>query len=359
MTRKPGIVAHLGEESLLLPRAVGEALEACERATYRLALLDAACIQDPESASGRLDALRESLSGAADEEARWAGLLAGAERLDDGSSRVPRVGELVAAVREDLAEMLTPLRYGDELATARYARRLDGLAADAPDFAAHALSPRQRDRALGAPPSGTTAVAAFDSLARLTADLCGELAELRRGLAKEPIHGATGYRLAGHDRPLVERFMTGVEAAPPPANRHPALDTIAVRHGRRLVIENELGSADAQVLLVGVDERDVSLTYTDVHRERVRAFRGHLDAFPVQWHELHRRPIQGLGVRDHYFLLAGRFLAATGKELDRFLEHLGSRLVHLLDEPRKPVRRLPQRPAGPRAGSRRARLAAS
>jgi hypothetical protein len=318
MTRKPGIVTHLREESLLLPRAVEDAQEACARADFRLGLLRDACSGGVAVVAPRTD----RWAGAAGERVRWADLSGGARRLGGGGHRVPRVGELLAAVREDLAEMLPPLRLHDEMTTARYARRLDALAADLPDFAAHYLSAKQLERAVG---DG-------EGLASLCADLCREISALRRGLASEEVAGATGYHLEPADRDRVERFRAGVAAAAPPGFDHPGLATLAVRHGGRLVLEHDIDTDCAQVLLVEVEEREVVLTFTDVRRERVRALRRRLDGFPVQWEDLQRRPIQGLPDRDAYCLLRGRFLATTSRELDRFLEHLGTRLVYLVCE---------------------------
>jgi hypothetical protein len=318
MTRKPGIVTHLREENLLLPRAVEDAQEACARGRFRLELLRAACSCGEAVEEPRTD----RWAGGEGERARWGDLVAGAEPLGGGGHRVPRVGELLAAVREDLAEMLPPLRFHDEMTTARYARRLDTLAAEAPGFAAHYLSAKQLEHAVG---DGV-------SLASLCTDLCREVAALRRGLASEEVAGATGYHLEPADRERVERFRTGVAAATPEGFEHPGLATLAVRHGARLVLEHDLDTASAEVLLLDVEEREVTISYTDVHRERLRAFRRQLDGFPVQWEDLQRRPIQGLPDRDAYFLLRGRFLATTTKELDRFLEHLGTRLVYLVCE---------------------------
>ena len=59
---------------------------------------------------------------------------------------------------------------------------------------------------------------------------------------------------------------------------HPGLGTTATRSGDRLVIQNDIGLTEAHVLVVHLEPPKVTVTYTDVHLERLLFFQSLLDA---------------------------------------------------------------------------------
>lgn len=268
MTRKPGIVAHLGEESLLLPRAALEAREAAERA------------------SALLDLLRRT-------------------RNDGGPVSLWPPTEVAAALGEQLAEMLVPLRMEDELRSATHARRLEAL------------------MRRGEGPE--------DDFHRLLADVRRELERILEEARVREVAGATTYRLEPQDLHRVERFMAGIARTGHLKFNHPGLNTSATRHGDRLVIQNDVGTTEVQVLVLHLEDQRITLTYTDLHRARAELFQRLLQPFPVHWQDVQRRPIAGLLEGDHYYLCTGVLEMAGSQEAVRFLEHLGSRLVFLID----------------------------
>ena len=91
-------------------------------------------------------------------------------------------------------------------------------------------------------------------------------------LAEETLDGAAVYNLAEADRPLVLAFMAGLNRTAPLKFDHPGLATTATRAGGRLVIQNDIGTTDAHVIVIHVEGLVVSVTYTDVHPERLAFF---------------------------------------------------------------------------------------
>jgi hypothetical protein len=108
-----------------------------------------------------------------------------------------------------------------------------------------------------------------DSLHRLVMDLHKRLNAMQTELAEENLDGAAVYNLAEADRPLVAAFMSGLKRTAKLKFSHPGLATTATRTGGRLVIQNDLGTTDAHVIVIHVEELAVSVTYTDVHPERL------------------------------------------------------------------------------------------
>jgi hypothetical protein len=119
--------------------------------------------------------------------------------------------------------------------------------------------------------------------------------------------------------------MTGVRQTAGLKFDHPGLGTAAARDGERLSIENDLGSTDAHVVVIHVVDHEVTLTYTDVHRSRVRFFQDLLQAYRVTW-----TPTP-LTAGSTYVMTEGEYAAETPEHLTDFLTFLGSRLVFLID----------------------------
>jgi hypothetical protein len=87
------------------------------------------------------------------------------------------------------------------------------------------------------------------------------------------------------DRPLITAFMNGVNQTRESMFDHPGLGTTATHSGERLVIQNDIGMTDAHVLVIHVEERQVTLTYSDVHIDRLVFFQNLFDRFAVRWED--------------------------------------------------------------------------
>ncbi len=318
---KPDAVDGLGERVLLLPSLVNRGLEANDRAKYLLTLLQAAQAHAEDPACPYSSLRDERLAAGMDDEA-----------LDDvvGRSRrgegdvflIPRVREVHDALALAVAEMLVPLTAGG--AEDRIdASRLELLIDAAPNLVAGAVPGGYLDRVTSADPE------AGDSFHLLIMDAHRALNHLQTEIATETLDGAFVYRLADSDRALISAFMAGLHATSPLKFDHPGLGTTATRAGRRLLIQNDIGETAAHVIVVTVEDLVVSVTYTDVHLQRLYFFEGMFDHFAVEWSEAQRRR-GGTSLGSHH-LVIGRYVAPDPTSLLAYLRHLGSRLVFLID----------------------------
>jgi uncharacterized protein Yka (UPF0111/DUF47 family) len=124
--------------------------------------------------------------------------------------------------------------------------------------------------------------------------------------------------------------MAGVNRTAPLKFDHPGLGATATCCGETLVIQNDIGTTDAHVLIVHVEPPRVRVTHTDVHIQRLAFFQGMLERFGVTWDDTRSRRAaetrEGL-----YHMCAGTYTAPTPADLEAYLTFLGSRLVFLID----------------------------
>jgi hypothetical protein len=310
---KTAILEAIGETALQRAAAVSVALAANDRVKYMLSLLQMAKAQ-------------------ADYPERPANIACGID--DTGLDQIPvttrREGEryrlsgiaqLLKRIAQEMRVMAAPViaAHGadDELA-----RRLEAALAAMPE-ATH-------DRIDGAAITAMTRVGG-DSLHQLVMDLHKALNTLAAEYAEEKLAGASVSRLGAGDRPLVEAFMAGVNRTAPLKFDHPGLSCTATRSAGRLVIQNDLGTTDAHVIVVHVESLAATLTYTDVHRERARFLQEMLSCFAVTWSGERTEQRAGLADGAAFTLITGRVVPKDEAELRAYLEFLGSRLVFLID----------------------------
>lgn len=326
MIAKQTIVAALGETRLALPRLVDDALAANDRFKYRLTLLQLAK-RHADAPDAGVPSLTEERLRARIEDPVLDELPSRCEQLPDGRYRLPGLPTLLAAAADEIDAMAAaveasePWIGGEERAAfrARADALLPGLRDVAETFGATDVDAwSHADAARG------------DSPHRLVMDLHKALNRIQRGLATELVDGASVYGLAPGDRERVAAFMRGVRRTSPLRFDHPGLGTTATRSAERLVIQNDIGTTDAHVLVVTVREREVTVTYTDVHLQRLLFFQALFRHRATTWTDTRlvqdRRMEEGL-----YHLGVGTFVAADEAALRDCLEFLGSRLVFLID----------------------------
>jgi uncharacterized protein Yka (UPF0111/DUF47 family) len=331
MTEKIRIISDLGERGLLLPALLNAALAANDRAKYYFTLLQtaAARVDHPERLPS--DLRRERIACGVEDEA-WDSVIAASEKRRGSTYHIPRAAELRATLLQDIGAMLVPLdgARGDELR-----RRLEALSARLASASDDLLSATE----IGAMTSG--ARERGDSLHILVMDAHKALNAMQAEIASESVDGASTYGLAPFDFPRVRAFMRGLHRTLPLKFEHPGLATTATRVGDRLVLQNDIGTTDAHVLVVHVDGMKVTLTYTDVHLQRLLFFQNLFKRWGVDWEDTRSRRDDALedGV---YHLSVGAFTAADEGELQEYLAFLGSRLVFLIDwnKARKRLREL-------------------
>lgn len=318
---KQDIVEDLGESALVLPELINRGLEANDRAKYLLTLIQTARAQadHPDRPVVSLRAERQA-AGVLDE--RFDRLVGEARATGQGSYLVPGIQSVYAALVEAVGEMIVPLEIGhpgpDPL-SARLQAILDGT----PDLGTDRILGIDVDRMVSADRGSG------DSLHLLIMDAHKALNHLQLEVATENLDGASVYGLAEEDRILVTSFMNGVQMTAPLKFDHPGLGTTATRAGNRVLIQNDIGMTQAHVVVIAIEALDVTVTYSDVHFERLVFFESLLDKFDVDWSDATRQP--GRRALEEHHLVSGCYRAPDRRLLEEYLCFLGSRLVFLID----------------------------
>ncbi|HUA76024.1 MAG TPA: hypothetical protein VMA86_00035 [Acetobacteraceae bacterium] len=323
MTAKIAVVESLGEQAVLLPSLIGEALAANERLKLRLSLLQEAALQAAEPGRTLRDfGLERRTAGLTDP--ALDGLVSGARVIAPGRLFLPGVDVLLGSVGDELAAMLAPLQAADAEASRPLAERVERVRKSLPTVASGELSLADIAALTSASPDGT------ESLHRLVMDLHQAVNRLAAATSAETLDGARVYGLDEADRRRVIAFMRGLHRTAPLAFGHPGLGTTAVAAGARLTIQNDLGTTEAHVLVIHVEPDAVTITYTDIHRPRAKFFISLFAGQGVAWSPLGEKATGDLG-GESFYLLTGRYAASDEAGLERFLEFLGSRLVFVID----------------------------
>jgi uncharacterized protein Yka (UPF0111/DUF47 family) len=320
---KSQIIRELGEGGILLPSLIREGLAANDRIKVRMSALQAAAqrAERPEAPITDLSAESRAAGLAAP---ILAALIEGAHAAGDGRFAAPHLPELIGDIAGDAATMIRAVAAGEpreaEAANARLAAiRAAGL-----------LAPSQ-EMEIARVAVLTGAHERRDSLHRLVMDLHKSLNRLAAACAEDVVDGAHVFGLEPQDRATVEAFMRGLNATRGLKFNHPGLDTMAMRANGRLLIQNDIGTTDAHVVVIAVENNTVTVTYTDVHLVRAKFFIGLFDKHRAQWSGLDRHAAAGLGEENAFFLVTGRLQGESTAERDDFLTSLGSSLVFLID----------------------------
>lgn len=321
---KAQIVEQLGQSEILLPSLVSAGLAANNRVKVRMSALQAAAQHARDPAQAPIDLSAEC-------EAAGLGLAAiksvvGEARLAaNGRVAIKDLAKLTADIVDDVNIMIHAVEVGTppegQAATERLgAIEASGLLAPAEEIEAAAIT-----RLTGVSPTGG------DSLHRLVMDLHKALNRLAASCAEEILAGAHVYGLQAEDRPAVEAFMRGLNRTKGLKFGHPGLGTTATRAGSRLIIQNDIGTTDAHVLVLSVEQNSVTVTHTDVHLVRAKFFTQLFDHFPVSWSGLETKKVEGPEADGAFYLVTGRFAGETADGRDAFLEAIGAALVFLID----------------------------
>ena len=270
---KTQILAAIGESELQPAAALNAALAANDRVKYFFSLLQMALdhAEHPEQPAATLK--RERIACGIDDP-DLDGAVAAARRVGK-ACRVPGAANDPRARRRRYAAD-GGARAGRQ--AGRIRDRLKRLLGALPTGGGRSSSiPRAISAMMAAGHDGA------DSLHRLVMDLHKQLNALQAALAEETLDGAAAYNLAAADRPLVLAFMAGINRTAKLKFNHPGLATTATRAGARLIIQNDIGTTDAHVIVIHVEGLAVSVTYTDVHAERLAFFQDMLKPVKVDW----------------------------------------------------------------------------
>jgi uncharacterized protein Yka (UPF0111/DUF47 family) len=313
---KTKMMETLGEQGLTLPSQVEAGLTANDRLKYYFSLLqvarDHADQPDQSSPSLRPERLAAGVVDATLDQ------LVAATRKQGASYHLPGCGQLLTSIAIDAHIMATP---ADRAAK----QRLEILLKQLPKVEGDLIDSSVIDKISQVDRKGR------DSLHRLVMDLHKQLNALQRGLAEEQIEGAATYNLGPGDDTLIRAFMAGLNRTAPLKFNHPGLGTTATRAGNRLILQNDIGTTDAHVIVIHVEGRTVSLTYSDVHLRRLQFFRALFERFAVVWTDPNSNQIATLAGGAPFYMSTGTLNATDDKQLFAYLDHLGSRLVFLID----------------------------
>lgn len=332
MSNKPLIVSELGAHALLLPQSLAQALAANDRIKLCFTLLQSAQQHAEQPGAPASDLAAELRALELDPQLEAA--VRDSRREPDGRLFVPGAAQVLRLIRADLTAMRAPLALAETAEAESLEARERKLLSDLPPIGEDRLPAgfiksithaRRSSETLSGDRSGN------DSLHLLVMDLHKALNALQSSLSQEILDGAHVWRILDSDRPLVRAFMAGVNETAPLKFNHPGLDTTATRAGHQLIIQNDIGTTDAHVLVVRVEDTTATLTYTDVHSQRLEFFQSLFSSFAVSWSEPSAHRNDKLSGENEYRLVVGRFQATDAAALRRYLAFLGSRIVFLID----------------------------
>ena len=320
-------------QRLLQPARLQSALRANDRLKCYLSLLQAAWSHARQPERPAPDLRPELLAAGLgrDADSSWLQELPGNAEWAGGDLHLPDWPRLAQRLRADLLTMARPLQDEGEAAfggrVADWVARLEQLAqrpgATLPGALLAELSHAQRDHG--------------DSLHLVVMDLHKALNRLAARLATADIAGAHAWGLAedGSDVPRIEAFMRGLARTRDLKGDHPGLDTAVTRDGSRLLIQNDIGTNDAHVLVIqaetGAEGPLVQLTYSDLHRQRFAFFQDQLRQVGADWGDTRSQHDADLNQGEAYWLGTARFTPEDEAGLQRTLEGIAERIVFLID----------------------------
>ena len=321
---KSRILEAMGVTELHRASGLSDALAANDRVKYLFSLLQMAVshADHPELSAASLK--RERIAAGVDDVSLDDMVTTAQRRPHD--YRLPGAANVMQRISNEMRVMAEPV-----IACGKpdYSVRMQALLQTLPTAANDCLTAADVTAITqaGRPKHG----AQTDSLHRLVMDLHKELNAQQAALAEEVLDGASVYSLADSDKANVKAFMAGVNRTAPLKFDHPGLGTTATRAGDRLVIQNDIGTTDAHVIVIHVEALTVTVTYSDVHPERVEFLRNMLAPMNVSWGDERSAQVTTLAAGMPFQLVIGSFVAADAEDCLRFLEFLGSRLVFLID----------------------------
>jgi uncharacterized protein Yka (UPF0111/DUF47 family) len=322
---KVGAVASLGQSSLLIPAWIKAALQANDRLKLYLSVLQSAAQRAVNPAATTPDWTRE-IAHLGLRDAAWLKDVAKTAYLQDQTLIVPQLSLWLDALASDLSIMARPLcdvaEHKDAALTFRrdvWLKKIEELRDE------EGLSPL----ALSNLTHGSRHDS--DSFHLLVMDLHKQLNTMAVAVATEDVDGAHVWQVDDGDRPLIRAFMRGLARTAALKFNHPGLDTAVTREGDRLLIQNDIGTNDAHVLVIEVQERTIHLTYSDLHVARFGFFQQMLEAIGFNWTVFDPRTTDGLNQGKPYQVGNAVLTASDDVQVHDALEALASRIVFVID----------------------------
>jgi uncharacterized protein Yka (UPF0111/DUF47 family) len=320
--KKSQAVESLGKHRLMLPAWVRAALAANDRLKVYLTVLQAAATHAAHPKRDLPDLAKEI--AATGMGASWLHDVVVTTTQIDEELLIPELARLIKGLADDLETMARPVLETTP-ASAEPHTRVEHWMAWLASLPADRLNDQQLKGLTHGRRSGP------DSLHLLVMDLHKQINHLSGELASEVIDGANVWELLPEDRQRVAAFMRGLNRTAQLKFDHPGLETAATRDGDRLLLQNDIGTNDAHVLVLQVSAQAISLTYSDLHRVRLEFFQSQLAPFGAQWSALESRTSADLNEGAAYSVATALFDCPNEAALQAALEGIGSRIVFLID----------------------------
>lgn len=324
MPLKDKILITLGENTIILPEAVNSGLVANDKIKYFLTLLQSAKIKAATNQPFKTN-LRIERENAGINNVIYDNVIEESFEIKENTFYIPGLVNILKEIFVCIEEMIKPLYFiKKEEKYESYNNRLKKLIDSIEVVEKNTISINSIEiLTSGQREKG-------DSIHLLVMDLHQELNNLLASLSLESIDGAKVFGLHSEDSHIIKSFMAGINKTAHLKFDHPGLGTTATRLGQRLIIQNDIGITDAHVLVIYVDDLTVTMTYTDIHLNRVIFFQELLDKYNVTWSSTatkEDKEIEG----SIYHLITGKYSTCDIKELDNFLTDLGSKIVFMID----------------------------
>lgn len=330
---KSQVLFSLGQSGLLMPVWVKGALGANDRLKLYLTVLQAAQAHAQHPHNDALDLTRELVAAGLGTASWLQEAVAGASHVDQGLL-VPELDRICAALHDDLGVMARPV-----LTTAAPSADIHGRVQHWQEWLDAIHGEQLSTEQLHDLTHGHRG--ASDSLHLLVMDLHKQINQLSADMASELVDGAHVWQLADDDRPRVQAFMAGLNRTAPLKFDHPGLDTAATRDGERLLLQNDIGTNDAHVLVIQVQGWTVTLTYSDLHQNRFAFYQDLLSSLGATWSDVGERMNAELNQGNAYTVGTACFTCDSEATLLKTLEGMGASIVFLIDWNRARKRLLP------------------
>jgi uncharacterized protein Yka (UPF0111/DUF47 family) len=315
-------VASLGQRGLLFPSWVTAALRANDRLKVYLSVLQSASFHASHPKREAPDFAKEMMTAGVD--ATWLNSLSADAQLIDDEIVSPGLPRLFTSCAQELAIMARPVLETSSTKATLKARVQHGL-----QWLTQFTSDHLSAAGFKALTHGTRG--GIDSLHLLIMDRHKQINQLAGELVSELIDGAHVWNLQPTDHALVAAFMAGLNRTSGLKFNHPGLDTIATRDGERLLLQNDIGTNDAHVLVIEITARKVTLIYSDLHRIRLEFFQSLLASLGGNWTKLESQISPELNNGAAYTVGHAEFDHIDETALMNTLEGIGSHIVFLID----------------------------
>ena len=327
---KTQILEALGETGLRQACAINAALAANDRIKYGFSLLQLA-IDHANHPRQPVTSLKPERLAAGIDDTELDNVISGA-RSAGKHVHIPGAIRLLQRIENDVRLMAAPILTAPILTAPvltsddpNIAKRLETLLTTRPQAPDDIVDP-------DAIAAMTQATHGPDSLHRLVMDLHKRLNTRQAEMAQETLNGAAAYGLDQADHSLVIAFMAGLNRTSKLKFNHPGLATTATRASGRLIIQNDLGTTDAHVIVIHVQDHLITVTYTDIHPERLAFFQSLLKPRGFIWSPSRPAQLAQETPFDSPFCLAtGERQAEDGAACEADLDFLAAHLVFLID----------------------------